>query len=62
MKKSRLLGLVAVLVLAAGGAATFAWAQKSDTTTINACVANESGNVRILKAGANCRRNETATS
>jgi type VI secretion system secreted protein Hcp len=62
MKKSRLLGLVAVLVLAAGGAATFAWAQTSDTTTINACVANEGGNVRIVKAGTNCRRNETATS
>jgi hypothetical protein len=37
MKKSRLLGLVAVLVLVAGGAATFAWAQASDATTINAC-------------------------
>ena len=62
MKKSRLLGLVAVLVLAAGAAATFAWAQASDATTINACVAKDNGAVRIVKAGANCRRDETATS
>ncbi len=62
MKKSRLLGLVGVLVLVAGGAATFAWAQANDATTINACVAKDNGDVRIVKAGANCRRDETATS
>ena len=62
MRKSRLLGLVAVFVLAAGGAATFAWAQARDATTIDACVANEGGAVRIVKAGATCRRNETAMS
>ncbi len=62
MRKPRLLGLVAVLVLAAGGAATFAWAQTNDSNTINACVSNENGQVRIVKAGANCRRNESATS
>ncbi len=62
MKKSRLLGLIAVLVLAAGGAATFAWAQTNDATTINACVAKDNGGVRIVKAGVNCRRDETATS
>jgi len=62
MRKSRLLGLVAVLVVVAGGAATFAWAQANDATTINACVANENGQVRIVKAGTNCRRSETATS
>ena len=62
MRKSRLLGLVAVLVIVAGGAATFAWAQANDATTINACVANENGQVRIVKAGTACRRAETATS
>jgi type VI secretion system secreted protein Hcp len=31
-------------------------------TTISACVANENGQVRIVKAGATCRRGETATS
>ncbi len=62
MRKSRLLGLVAVLVLAAGGAATFAWAQTNDTTTIKACVDNDNGRVRIVKANANCQRDETQQS
>ncbi len=62
MKKSRLLGLVAVLVLAAGGAATFAWAQTNDTTTIRACVDNDNGRVRIVRANQNCQRGETAES
>ena len=51
--------LVAVLI---GTAATFAWAQTQADTTIQACVANGNGDVRIPDAGDKCRKNETATS
>jgi hypothetical protein len=56
------IALVALPLAILGGAASLATAGRSDDTTIHACKNVRTGLVRIVRAGANCRRNEAPVS
>jgi len=56
MRKLYFLGAALAVAL---GAAAFAFARGSDTTTIHACV-KDSGDVRIVAAASACKSNESA--
>jgi len=59
--KKLVLGAIAVALVAVG-AGTYAWAASSDAQTLNACVDNGNGNVRLVAVAGACKKDEHAVS
>lgn len=60
--KSPIVAAIASAALTAGVVGGVAIAQTSTPTVVTACVAEGSGNVRIVSSASDCRSNETTTS
>jgi type VI secretion system secreted protein Hcp len=59
--KKLVLGAIAVALVAVG-AGTYAWAASTDAQTLNACVDNDNGNVRLVAVAGACKKGEHAVS
>src|SRR5947207_9637941 len=58
MKRKFLFAGAAVLLIAIASASTYAWARTKADATIQACVSNADGSVRVVAVAGACKKNE----